>query len=589
MKKFFSFILLIQVDIFTVFAATNYICSNSSSLIFVCDDAPIRNIVNTQSNIENSNQIAKRVESPIPTFESFKVGNQISENAKFIDKNGAIGQNSHNIRVERSPDGESMENSDQPVHSTEPNSIVEQTTEVPKPRNDSPEVQPLVRNLEAKPQTAELRSEKTESEITEIPTENKASKETSIKENKSPPPAATLVETKPAENSLSNVESKSEVKTEHSASIEVKPEPDSKENKREPTAEAKTNDKSVEKTPSITDESNLKCFFGDAKTIETYPRNNFVYISYENCHSPRLPTTFNTFSAYKNLKVLNISNIGLETFEIQGADHLESIFASYNNFTELPLGLFSFNNSIIQLDLSHNRINRIDPVAFADLVHLENLNLSWNSLITVDPILFVKQANLQDLDLSNNQFAILDAQLFNQLLKLKKLNLANNHFNRINFELFSGLINLIQLDLNGNQLIDVNGFKIDSFPKLETFGINDNHFNCSYLEVFLAKVAPKSIDFVNGQLAHGANIHGVSCIKPDGSIEGKLHTMANNIEDVVSTMKLSLALLCLTMFALIIFIVAIRRKLNKATGRTAIYELSEDVDGRKEGTAVICT
>lgn len=510
------------------------------------------------------------------------VENQISENAPSVVKNDAMEPNGNSVRAKRSLGNETMANQIQP---TEPSPVVNQTIEV------SPGTKPLVENLESQTNTDEQPSGKKEnrSEITETPQKNSTLNETSIVESqgkKNPLPADEEASpTKKAENivlkpGLAENATRIEVKP----LVEVKSESISKEMERKPI---------VKNTSSIIGDSNIQCLDG-AKTIKTYPKNNFISISYENCHFSRLATRLTTFSTYGNLKTLNISNVGLEIFDvIHGAENLEAVFAKFNKFTEIPSGLFTHSKNLVQLDLSHNSIDRIDPFAFADLARLKNLNVSWNKITTILPTLFNNQVNLEILDLSHNQLNVLDAQLFNQVLNLVSLDLSHNQFKRINFELFSGLINLLSMNLNGNQLTDMDGFKIYSNPKLKSFGINNNSFNCSYLEKFLANF-DKSIDFANGQLTQsGDNIQGIFCIKSNASkekyIEKKLHAVINNIEDVVSTMKLSLALLCFAIFVLIIFIVAIRRKVNKATGRTAIYRLSEDVDGRKEGKVVIST
>lgn len=646
MKKFYSFILLVQVNIFTTFAVNdviNYaICTNSSNLIFVCEETPTNRVERAVPS--------EGADSPIPTFESFKVGNQVIENAQLVVNNEAIKSGDHNTneelsseplsssyeRIKRSPDGENMDvNQVQPVAITEPTTTVEQSNGAPQTTINLPEAQYENVGIGSPSENKK--------EITEIPNENTQNLEKST-DTPTETPNPTTVPTQPTAATPPNSNTSEETpvsKSENSAielktgNIEAKTGSDSTQNNREPTtAEAK---------PTVTDDSNLKCFFGDAKITETYPKNNFVSISYDKCHFSRLPTSLNMFSEYGNLKLLNISYIGLEIFDmIKGANNLEVILASFNNLTEVTSELFSNSKSLITFDVSHNRIHRIDPLAFEDLAHLRFLNISWNSLTTIDPVVFAKLVNLEYLDLSHNQIAVLDPQLLSYLLnlselklssnliekidassftslkrlqhldlsnlklteiepgtfsnqiELKSLNLTNNNFKRINFEPFSSLIKLVSINLNGNQLTNLDNFKIDSFSKLEIFAINNNQFNCSYLETFLKTVTLKNIDFINGQpTQNGDSINGVSCKNSSGSmeqyIEGKLHNIACNIEDVVSTMKLSLALLCIALFALIIFIVAIRRKVNKATGRSAIYELSEDVDGRKEGKAVICT
>lgn len=710
MKKLILFIFLIQV-ILTIFAADNVInyaiCTNSSSVIFVCGE-----------NVKRSERAAPTEgnDSPIPSFERFKVENQVKENAQDLSSsNETTGQGteastpseSPHKRVHiRSADGENIEIPIQPATAaTEPAYTVEQTAETPQPKIDTLEAQPIIQSLEAQTQaatptseSAEIKKEKIETpnesvqnaeKLTDTPKEVPA---TESQDSKTPTTEAAAPDkatnAKSAEESAIpvsaseakpeiEIENPTEAKTENSnkktqSPTVVKPENEAKtdteateknpelktelpvesklvtaaettENKPKPASDAKSDENFTENESSAADYSNLKCFTNDRKTSETYSKKNFVSISYEQCRFSRFSSILNTISAYENLKVLNISSVGLEFFEVmKGADHLEVILASHNNLTQIPYGLFEHSNGLVRLDLSHNSISKIDLLAFADLTQLKFLNLSFNSLTTVDPTIFAKIVNLVDLDLSNNKIATIDAQLFGPLLnlnelnlsgnliekidgstfnslkqlqhldlsnlkltdlepgtfshqtELKSLNLSENYFNRINFDIFSGLVNLEKFNLNGNELLNLDGFKIDSFPKLTQFVINENHFNCSYLDNFFKTITMKSVVFVNGQpIQSGDSVNGVLCKKSNASleqfIEAKLHKMVNSVEECVSTMKLTLALLCLGLFVFIIFTVALRRKFNKARGRSVIYELTEDVDGRREGKAVICT
>lgn len=673
MRALLSIVLLIQVNNLVVFGVNNEVtwakCSNSTDLVFVCG----KNDEAAAGNVENSKRIERVVpnqgaETSVPSFEKFKVENQLAENTK-LEHSGTEGEqlnaenhqgNDENLqetpvmykRFKRSPDGEENvpENpaAEQPAQSnvsvaeTQP---VDQNVEAQAPKVAEPSektVESAGENPENKKEVTETTNVAPQIAVTEAPKDTQADQPsepqaTQSSENKQPSEAEAVkvrnVEEKPVQPvSESKIDAKTEVREENkteAAAAAAPVEAKSAEQIENSSASAKPDD-------SITLE---KCVI-DGKSTESRPKKSFTSISYHDCQFVRLPAAFNAFSAYENLKLFNISHVGLEQFdEIQGASVLETILASHNNLTEIAAGLFTHSAALTTLDLSNNRLNRIDPQAFADLSNLKYLNLSWNNLSSVNSSIFEKLVNLEHLDLSHNQFTSIDNKLFEHLMNLKvlnlshnsienvdlfittaiehldlsnlklaafetavfsslpdlkSLNLANNKLKKINFEPFSALKKLLKFNLNGNQLTDLNGFVRSFFPTLDTFGIADNAFNCSYLETFFNSTDLKSVDLTNGVTVQGdQNVHGVSCktstVSIEEYLEQKVHNIMQHIDGKMTTMKASISLLCVAMVVLIVFIIVLRRKVHKATGRSAIYELTVGPDGRKEGKAVICT
>lgn len=611
MKALISIVFLIQVENFIVLAANNEItwsdCSGPFDLTFVCGK---KNAV-TAGSVDNIK------DSDVPSFEKFKVENQLAENAP---KNDGDNENSEPAEAQAA-----QEVNEKTSEGAENNGEKKEVTETPKEAIETPKEVTETPNKvpQAVENTAETPTEQHDEVPTKKPNEDKQQLETETAKTQTSEekPAQPISEVKP--------ESNGENKTE---SYAQKPEPEVK------NESATTN----QFTGKNADDSNAleKCFNGDS--MVSRPKSTFISISYRDCKFDRLPAASNAFSAYESLELFDISNVGLEKLDvIQGANLLETIIASHNNLTEISAGLFSNMPRLAVLDLSNNSISNIDLHAFVPLRKLEKLKLRSNKLTNVNPSIFANLTNLVHLDLSQNQFNSFDSQLFGQLsnltflnvsynsiekldisifsaleqlkhldlshlkltefegnlshlIKLKSLNLAHNKLKNIKLEQFSVLKNLENINLNGNELTDLSGFNRSHFPNLVTFGITGNNFNCTYLETFFNSTELKSIDFTSGlKIPCDQNVREVSCNKPAGSMEeyfeAKLHSIVKHVENTVSTMKASISILCIAMVILVIFIIILRRKVQKATGRSAIYELSEGPDGRKEGKAVICT
>lgn len=659
MRAIISLILLVHLNYCAVSAENNHIthaiCTNSSNVIFVCGNqnpgsSSVKNVVMVDKS--------EGADSPISSFENLKVENQLSEDAKVVDDEvmGKKGKSSQG-------DAPQLITSTQKENAPESRSNAQPLPSNVQPTSDSA----VTQNNDLKNKAAESETEATdpgkESAQSSQPTEQVPSQ--AQEKNIQSPKTETaknqqIFEEKPESKNEVNGEekiifnpndgTKTETKTKASAKTESTP---STEAKIEAIPEAKTDSKpeaapGTTKTPAAhtfnASSMTFECIFGDAKVIETHQKKDFFQINYQDCHFLRLPLAVNPLSSYKNLRLLNVSNVGLQCLEeMKDAPLLETLIATHNNLTDIRAGHLINLISLTTIDVSSNHINKIDPLAFANLANLKYLNLSWNNLHLADPAMFANLSNLQSLDLSHNKFTqnrTFDDELFGHLsnleelnlsnnlikrinsstfiamkhlrrldlsslgldnlepgtfsnqLALKTLNLANNTLKKINFALFHGLVNLTSINLNGNQLPDLEGFKSDLLPKLKTFGITGNQFNCTYLETFFKSIEVTTIDFTNGQPDEsGDNIHGVSCKKTSDSVDkivaGKLDDMGNDAENVSATMKISMLLLCITLLGLATCIVAIRYKLNKSTGQIAIYELTEDSEGRRQGKAVI--
>ena len=182
---------------------------------------------------------------------------------------------------------------------------------------------------------------------------------------------------------------------------------------------------------------------------------------------------------------------------------LEKVNLSNNQIGILKLENLDNNKfeSLIELDLSQNRIKEIQIDYFRVFPHLRKLNLSANTLSDLENVFTQGLRNLVDLDLSqtdiddkvlrqikalvnleklnlssNKQLTKLDLRSFTRLKEvqannnsisdiqifpentLKVLNLSNNQIKQLEYSVFEKLNNLEELDLSGNGLTSENFF-----------------------------------------------------------------------------------------------------------------------------------
>lgn len=187
----------------------------------------------------------------------------------------------------------------------------------------------------------------------------------------------------------------------------------------------------------------------------------------------------------KDLQILDLSNnkvvaLPSELFK-DASSSIKEIYLQNNSISVLAPGLFSNLEQLLALDLSrnhltsawinsdtfsglirlvllnlsNNRISKLDPTFFRDLYTLQILNLEHNSLETIPADTFAPMNNLHTLIISYNRIAYLDAYSLNGLYVLSLLALDNNLLEGIHPAAFRNCSSLQDLNLNGNVLSSV--------------------------------------------------------------------------------------------------------------------------------------
>ncbi len=120
--------------------------------------------------------------------------------------------------------------------------------------------------------------------------------------------------------------------------------------------------------------------------------------------------------------------------------------------------IFSSLTSLLKLNLGRNRLNVIEAESFAGLNNLQYLDLSTNKIFKLDPATFSSLTSLKELNLASNSIYSISAELFLPLSNIYKIDLSNNMLEKLSPGTFRGVrMSLGQLSFYSNQLraIDV--------------------------------------------------------------------------------------------------------------------------------------
>ncbi|KAJ3645315.1 hypothetical protein Zmor_022981 [Zophobas morio] len=197
----------------------------------------------------------------------------------------------------------------------------------------------------------------------------------------------------------------------------------------------------------------------------------------------------------------NLEKIEVGAFDNQNITYLISLES--NKLTVIASGTFK-NLKIRTLDLSLNKITRVEENAITDMPNLKEVFLSYNKIVKFNENSFVNTPKLWVLDVQYNEFAELSEKGFtfrkkdkavilsfdhNNIEKIHaetfdgitvgSLDLSHNKLNQVPAEIFTG--SLVELMLNNNTVEDLP----DTFfqqKKLKEVDVSDNPLTCGTVQ-----------------------------------------------------------------------------------------------------------
>ncbi|CAF0842023.1 unnamed protein product [Brachionus calyciflorus] len=162
------------------------------------------------------------------------------------------------------------------------------------------------------------------------------------------------------------------------------------------------------------------------------------------------------------------------------SDVLTHLNLSKNEITSLKPSIFSKVKYITHLKLNDNKINSLKNGFIKDLIQLNYIDLSGNRLLKIQKNAFkMKSSNLETINLSRNKIFKIDPKSFCDHVNLTVLNLHSNELKSFSNDLLDGLANLNELNLSGNKFQTTREeILLNNLASLEKLDLSSNEFNC---------------------------------------------------------------------------------------------------------------
>ena len=165
---------------------------------------------------------------------------------------------------------------------------------------------------------------------------------------------------------------------------------------------------------------------------------------------------FDGLSALTDLFLRNNDLQSLEPGVFSGLGALETLFLDGNQLRSLDPDVFEGLSRLDWLNLSDNQFATLHPSLFRGLGNLTVLDLDGNKLSTMDAGLFDGQRDEYErsfmfrMNLSRNRLTRLEPGLLRGMEQLEYLELQDNRLAALPPRMFEGLYSLVGLDLSGN-------------------------------------------------------------------------------------------------------------------------------------------
>lgn len=214
-----------------------------------------------------------------------------------------------------------------------------------------------------------------------------------------------------------------------------------------------------------------------------------------------------SLAGLSELTILDLSNNQLVAlppkFFTPISSQLTELHLQNNSISVLPPGLFNSLGQLVHLDVSHNEITShwIGPDTFSDLIRLVTLDLSFNRLRRVDAATFRSQYSLQILELHHNEIESITDNAFGSLYNLQTLVLSHNRLTRIDSSSLSGLyvLNTLALDTNKIDFIHIDAF--NNITQLMEVNISQNKLD-SVPHAINSLESLRSLDLSYNKISH---------------------------------------------------------------------------------------
>lgn len=241
---------------------------------------------------------------------------------------------------------------------------------------------------------------------------------------------------------------------------------------------------------------------------------------------------------------INISHNRLETIEPKSfinCANMTVLDLSHNLIKSIPRNAFDETTYASEWILTHNLLTNISQIPLLNMTGLRVLNASYNNIVDIPKNSFPKLYELHTIDVSHNNISHIYNAVFQNLLSLRILNLSHNALEKIGPSTFGTLHTLLEMDLSNNYLRDItrgalakiSGLRLlsmahNKLERLFQIPISLNHLNLAYNEI--SEIPDKTWPTMNSLLSMDLSYNKLRDNLQRGSFAGLLTLQQLNLE-----------------------------------------------------------
>lgn len=198
------------------------------------------------------------------------------------------------------------------------------------------------------------------------------------------------------------------------------------------------------------------------------------YIDLSNNRLTKLDENIFSNNSYLEKVVLDGNRFdSLPVFKMDGKFEIASFSCKHCGLRSIPPNAFKNMPALTTIELSYNEIENIDYLC-RDLFSLNLLDVSYNRITKLDKNTFISTPNLSFLKMDNNPIREISGDVFKYTTNLKKLYLRQCKLNKLwtnKYVIFPNLNTLLVSD-NNIQSLSKDNFKI--MPRLQSIALKNN-------------------------------------------------------------------------------------------------------------------
>lgn len=228
------------------------------------------------------------------------------------------------------------------------------------------------------------------------------------------------------------------------------------------------------------------------------------------------------FQDLRKLKYLwldgNRLSVVLEkTFILQ--KELQKVSFARNRLAKVTNTAFLNVSSLVELDLSYNKLYRLEPIIFHPISDtLQRLYISGNKIPIADlkGVLQTLGSNIRHISMADMRFPEIPFDMFSNQ-RLQYLNISGNNLTSLPIEVLKTLPNLVELDLSRNNFTGFTDRFLTKLERISVLHLDRNRWACD-----LCNIVPM-LNRLNKTV--GSTIRSLKCASPRSLTERKLSTL----------------------------------------------------------------